>query len=486
MAALLSEEDQLALAIAASLANVSGAAPAYQDLDMEKSSVANGHSDGKNNAQELAFFTDANLAKVLQEQEDARLIKELERKPKEAQKKPAAKKKDPKENKKAGEDRGLRDILGNVFGFSPELPRANVCKGCNQPLYHNYIVVGSDYYHSGCFCCSSCTLPIDGQYSMHRESGQPYHIGCYRDMFNPRCRVCSTVIEGRYNIHSFFESEKYCTTHHDRRKCFSCSRKEPLPGSGRDPFIDIPDGRAICHDCVGTIVMDSSTTAEIYQEVIRFMETTLQLKIPDGMREVPVLAVDLSALNEKITESCSSSHGMYDQSITRGVTLSSVGQVRHFLPGTMALNLGSGMLSMSAIQAPLFHIREDRAVTAILVLYGLPRDLTAGIIAHEATHAWKTLREDMPFDLPPKVEEGLCQLISHMYLQHLQATQSEKAQQDIKDVEDELRKYFIYEIEANSCEVYGDGYRESRICADALGLDVLLDYIRGNKEFPAI
>jgi hypothetical protein len=33
-------------------------------------------------------------------------------------------------------------------------------------------------------------------------------------------------------------------------------------------------------------------------------------------------------------------------------------------------------------------VNPDASVTAILCLSGLPRDLTASVLAHEATHAW--------------------------------------------------------------------------------------------------
>jgi hypothetical protein len=36
----------------------------------------------------------------------------------------------------------------------------------------------------------------------------------------------------------------------------------------------------------------------------------------------------------------------------------------------------------------VFNVEERHAVTAILVLYGLPRDYTASILAHEALHAY--------------------------------------------------------------------------------------------------
>ena len=54
-------------------------------------------------------------------------------------------------------------------------------------------------------------------------------------------------------------------------------------------------------------------------------------------------------------------------------------------------------------------------VTAILVLYGLPRLLTGSILAHEVMHAW--LRMHGCTHLGPKEEEGLCQLVALLWLE---------------------------------------------------------------------
>ena len=51
-------------------------------------------------------------------------------------------------------------------------------------------------------------------------------------------------------------------------------------------------------------------------------------------------------------------------------------------------------------------------MNAILVLHGLPYDLTASVIAHEATHAYLKLNESFPDDLPLKVRRS--HLLSQM------------------------------------------------------------------------
>lgn len=55
-------------------------------------------------------------------------------------------------------------------------------------------------------------------------------------------------------------------------------------------------------------------------------------------------------------------------------------------------------------------------VTAILVQYGLPWLLTGSILAHELMHAWLRLAGLTQLSLD--VEEGLCQLMALLWLEH--------------------------------------------------------------------
>ena len=57
--------------------------------------------------------------------------------------------------------------------------------------------------------------------------------------------------------------------------------------------------------------MDSSEAAEIFLEIVTFMEMALHMPIPEGMRSVPVLAVDLQSLNENRDKACTATHGRY-------------------------------------------------------------------------------------------------------------------------------------------------------------------------------
>ncbi len=134
-----------------------------------------------------------------------------------------------------------------------------------------------------------------------------------------------------------------------------------------------------------------------------------------------------------------------------------------------------------------------RLVTAVLVLYGLPRELTSSIIAHEAMHVWLKLTKSIPFQLPPKVEEGLCQVVAHRYLQEMgqvSATGTSNAMSDgdyaAWQQEEQLRAYFSHQIASDTSQVYGDGFREAQGCVAALGLQIVLDCVRDTRSLPLI
>lgn len=54
---------------------------------------------------------------------------------------------------------------------------------------------------------------------------------------------------------------------------------------------------------------------------------------------------------------------------------------------------------------------QNRSVNAILVLHGLPFDLTASVLAHEATHAFIKLH-----DFPEKIPQPVLCLFEYLVI----------------------------------------------------------------------
>ena len=201
------------------------------------------------------------------------------------------------------------------------------CACCRRVILGTYLDVNSNRYHPECFRCAGCNGQLLGSHYPKGDPPLPYHKECAEEIFNQRCCICDAVLRGQYLMHPFFEEEVYCTTHEDSRQCFACSRKEPMTSSGtkREGFTELHDGRVSCMDCISTAVVDSEEARPLYLEAIDFMERVLGLQIPLGMRDVPVLAVDLPSLDEQQLGSKTGHTG--SESITRGLTLSTIGQV---------------------------------------------------------------------------------------------------------------------------------------------------------------
>ncbi|CAN0225983.1 unnamed protein product, partial [Hapterophycus canaliculatus] len=147
------------------------------------------------------------------------------------------------------------------------------------------------------------------------------------------------------------------------------------------------------------------------------------------------------------------------------------------------------------------NLGEQRAVTAILVLCGLPYASFSSILAHEATHAWMKLDPSFPSHLPSQacgtplcVEEGICQLIALLWLQHLAGRDTgdegegrgRPSAVGAPPTNEELRGFFMHQIKTDVSTVYGDGFRKAKAVYDAVGLETLLGHVKRYESFPTV
>ena len=69
----------------------------------------------------------------------------------------------------------------------------------------------------------------------------------------------------RYHEHPFFH-DRYCSSHasDDTPSCSGCTRKQ----EEKVPFAQLPvDGRYLCLDCLGSVVLDTKEAQPLYQKV---------------------------------------------------------------------------------------------------------------------------------------------------------------------------------------------------------------------------
>ncbi len=146
-------------------------------------------------------------------------------------------------------------------------------------------------------------------------------------------------------------------------------------------------------------------------------------------------------------------------------------------------------------------------VQKILCLKGLPRNLMGSILAHEAIHAWLAMnpirRDGVVGDdssafgrvrrIEPIIEEGICQLVSHLYLQTLMANDRKERFRDhfSKDGPSDvkLNQYFKWSIENHSSPIYGGGFKKAAMAYTQTvqsggGLKELLQYVTIHRDFP--
>lgn len=361
---------------------------------------------------------------------------------------------------------------------SQTLVSAPICAGCHRPCGVGQLVgYNGETYHTDCFRCDGCNRPIVGSFILCGSPERPHHADCARELYNPRCTVCSSVLVGSYLKHPFFTDEAYCLSHKNSVQCFSCGRRE----SSRAPLADLLDGRALCHICSASLIMDSAEAAVVYAEVLQFMRSELGFTVPKYLHDVPILAVDVYSLNEQLSTSLNGHCTDQCTSIVRGCTLSSrQTSVRHIGRGGLQFSPGAGIFGFSPVE---YRIESVQEVTAILVLYGLPRDLAGSVLAHEAMHAFIKLSPELfPQDLPRDLEEGLCQVIAYAYLEFLSKSK-QGAEENIYEIQ---RAYFRHQIATDPTSMYGDTFRKVQHCSQTVGLEAVIEYLARYLSLPQV
>lgn len=92
-----------------------------------------------------------------------------------------------------------------------------------------------------------------------------------------------------------------------------------------------------------------------------------------------------------------------------------------------------------------------------------------------------------------QVEEGVCQLVALLWLQHLAGRGSgdegggrRRRVAGAPPSNEELREFFVHQIKTDVSTVYGDGFRKAKAVYDAVGLDMLLDHVKRYESFPTV
>ena len=381
---------------------------------------------------------------------------------------------------------------------------SGICSVCKQSA-QNPLSALDKKFHSNCFRCISCHEVIDPSgpfaYIETADGKQPMHRRCYAELFGIKCCVCKESIpagpDGKVSFvkHPFFDTEQMCPRHARNmttRRCTGCHRFEPE----NDPFADLNDvGRCVCMACCRSVIVDSEDAQPLWAEVVEFFDKKLKLPIWKDFREIPILVVGYNALNDQM-KNTANVHGGATQIMTRGLCLTEHESGRRFRANRMRFNKNSMRFDAADAEARGFtffqvpdasKVNPDASVTAILCLSGLPRDLAASVLAHEATHAWIKLhpRFDIERPIPPQVEEGCAQLIALLFLNEGLPPAPPLDNNDGTGPSDEkLRQYFKFSIETDDHEIYGTGFRRAALAYSMIGIEALMSHIVLYQDFP--
>ncbi|KAG7551041.1 Zinc finger LIM-type [Arabidopsis thaliana x Arabidopsis arenosa] len=263
-------------------------------------------------------------------------------------------------------------------------PPLSICNGCKSAIEDGISVNAYGFvWHPQCFCCLRCREPIAMNENLNLRG--MYHKTCYKELLRPNCYVCEKKIprtaEGlKYHMHPFW-MEKYCPSHDGdgTPKCCSCERLEHCGTQ----YVMLADGRWLCRECMESAIMYSDECLPLHIEIREFFEG-LNMKIE---RVFPVYLVERNALNKAEKEE--KIEGDQCRAVVRGICLSeeqivtSVSQVRRMT--------NKQIPDMVTVVTESQRVVRNCEVTAILILYGLPRLLTGYILAHEMMHAYLRL-----------------------------------------------------------------------------------------------
>ncbi|VAH40018.1 unnamed protein product [Triticum turgidum subsp. durum] len=332
---------------------------------------------------------------------------------------------------------------------------------------------------------------VISQYMTMRFSmsgNHPYHKTCYKERFHPKCDVCKQFIPTNmnglieYRAHPFW-LQKYCPSHEvdGTPRCCSCERMEPRESR----YVLLDDGRKLCLECLDSAVMDTNECQPLYLEIQEFYEG-LNMKVE---QQVPLLLVERQALNEAMEGEKTGHHHLPE---TRGLCLSEEQTVSTILRRPRM----TGNKIMEMITEP-YRLTRRCEVTAILILYGLPRLLTGSILAHEMMHAWLRLKGYCT--LTPDIEEGICQVLAHLWIESeimagsgsnaASTSSSSSSSTSTKkggrsQFERKLGDFFKHQIESDTSVAYGDGFRAGNRVIQQYGLKRTLEHIRLTGTLP--
>lgn len=335
------------------------------------------------------------------------------------------------------------------------------------------------------------------------------------------CAYCNSI-PLMYQCHPFWgPGQRICSTHDIKNipKCLSCHKFQ----SKTQRFHEIgTSGSLICSSCAKTAILDNIAAKEVFNEVLFFFQSYGLNMFNGTMHRIPIhLCTPLEMkknFNNFKGDNSADQYGVCCWTEIHSPLGAAVGLIG--AAGAAAArgiqnivrernNNQKDSFEQSGNESFAYHSTTHRnpfgggryvSISQIAALKGLPRIYLGNILAHEATHAWLALNpsrkegvigENVSFGvvrrLPLVVEEGTCQLLSHLYLDSILCKHNDC--KSLASDEISIIQYNIWGIENHGIYEYGEGYKQAaraynNILEQGGNLQEMLEYISMHKSFP--
>ena len=279
-----------------------------------------------------------------------------------------------------------------------------VCGHCQQLLGETWVTQEGKKYHQHCYdahyqiYCDQCGGALTTTYS--RDDSGNYHTACFETYKLPPCDACGLPLKGKYLLHIWGHK-----AHREHPQCHVCNRiiSEKTSHGGAQ----YGDGRVVCGICRITEITDNQQIEHAKAKVIEQLQAVGFDYIPHYLA---VSLADQRTMSQRLgVKQSANSHG-YTKTLEKQIP-------------------GQG------------RIQEH----SIFILYGLPRLVFHGILAHELLHVWLNARKINQWQ--DKEIEGFCNLGTALIYQN-EGTP--------------LAEVLLKKMAEDPNPVYGDGYRKMK------------------------
>jgi hypothetical protein len=239
-----------------------------------------------------------------------------------------------------------------------------------------------------------------------------------------KCTVCNQGLLGTFLVDGW--GNRF---HGQHATCEHCGRAiGDRTSQGGRVYLD---GRRVCGICISTQVRNDRDASPLIED-IRARLAAFGMNVPPEV--APFQLIDRGQLRSLLNRS-----------------------------GMGAANV-SGFTSVKTETRGGKPVRTERRV---YVLYGMPRELFMGTVAHEFGHVWVSLMSGRKLD--PAFEEGSCNYLKAMM--HLDST-------------DPMAEHLLKVMQQDPDPAYGQGYRRVRRLVEARGLETWLTLLGRGSGFP--